>query len=207
MAVPLADSDRARSCRVRIGLSSSSKTVAEDNARDLLALPRSPSSEKTVAADTRTLLRLLPRPRDFLKADTGILGTGGASVGLLLGGKKLVAREYRLEVARGRVWYGDCSSCRYHAAGSSWLGVMIMVGVSGNGSLGVVVSDASISVDTLEETDFGLGGGRGILSSIDIPMKIGRSDGERSVEGRGCTGARPLPAATGAAPFDPLAIV
>jgi hypothetical protein len=49
------DIDTARACRATTGLSSSSKTVYDESARDFLADEISPSSENIVVAEYRTL--------------------------------------------------------------------------------------------------------------------------------------------------------
>ena len=88
------DIETALAFLAKIGLSSSSKTVYDDKARDLLAETISPSSEKTVLAECRTLFLIVClRPPDFRSADTGICGIGGASAELFPVRKKFVARE------------------------------------------------------------------------------------------------------------------
>jgi hypothetical protein len=134
MGIFPSDIETALAFPATMGLSSSSKTVYDDKARDLLAETISPSSEKTVLAECRTLFLIVcPRTPDFRNADTGIGGASGKLFPV-----KIVAREYTLDLARGRLCEGAFFSLANQFEGA-WLGVIIMVGVSGTPSPGNIV--------------------------------------------------------------------
>ena len=74
------DIDPARAFSASIGLSSSSKTVYDETARDFLAGAIFPSSEKMVLAEYRTLfLDFRSRPLGVWDPEAGICGIEGTS--------------------------------------------------------------------------------------------------------------------------------